>query len=69
MDDPTAPNWYDKFEKVSGTTRPAHEVRELLAMTECRPLKDNNGAVLKIREALKKKFKIRETRDGSLLKL
>ena len=56
MDDPSAPHWHEEFEKISGKTRPANEVRELLDMTECRPINDNNAAATKIREALKQKF-------------
>ncbi len=36
MDDPSSPNWHEEFEKVSGKTRPANEVCDLLDMTECR---------------------------------
>lgn len=49
MDDHSAPNWYEEFEKVSGKIRPAREVCELLVMTECRQIKDNNPAAMKIR--------------------
>ena len=48
--------WLNNFATDCGKTRPANEVRELLHMTECRPINDNNAAATKIREALKQKF-------------